>query len=87
VNANYATTVSSSSPSTPLWYGNHPPTTPDSNKTIPLPSPSSLQQLLDWYIAVHRRESKQSLSAENFHVKFGFQRIHRVKTFPLQFTG
>jgi hypothetical protein len=39
VNVNYVTTVSLSSPSTPLLSGNHPPSTPDSEKTIPLPSP------------------------------------------------
>ncbi len=55
VNVNYVTTVSSSSPSTPLWSSNHPPSTPDLDKTIPLPSP--LQQSLDQYIAVHRREA------------------------------
>jgi hypothetical protein len=85
VNANYITTVSSSSPSTPCWSGNHPPFTPDSEKTIPLPSP--LQRLLDWYIAVHRRKSQQSPSDENVQVMFGFQCIHHVKTLSLQFTG
>jgi hypothetical protein len=74
--------VSSSSPSTPLWSGNQPPSTPDSGKTIPLPSP--LQQLLDWYIAVHHRESQESLLEEKFHANYGFQRI--VKTLSLPFT-
>jgi hypothetical protein len=77
--------VSSSSQCTPICSGNHPPYTPDSEKTIPLPSP--LQQLLDGYIAVHRHESQQSLSDENFHVQFGLKRLHRVKTLSLQFTG
>jgi hypothetical protein len=77
--------VSSSSPSTPLWSGIHPPSTPDSDKTIHLPSP--LQQLLDGYIAVHRREFQPSISNESFHVKFGFQCIRHVKTLTLQFTG
>ncbi len=39
VYVNYVTTISSSSPRTPLWSSNHPTSTPDSNKTIPLPSP------------------------------------------------
>jgi hypothetical protein len=64
VNVNYVTTVSSSSPSTPLWSGNHPTSTPDLDKTIPLPSP--LQQLLDRYIAVHRCEPPQPDLDENF---------------------
>ncbi len=85
VYVNIVTTVSSSSQSTPLQSGNHPPSTPDSEKTIPLPSP--LQRLLDWYIAVHRCESQQSLLDENFHVKFGFKCIRNVKTLSLQFTG
>jgi hypothetical protein len=85
MNVNYVTKVSSSSPITPLWSGNHPPSTPDSDKTIQLPSP--LQRLLNWYIAVHRCESQQSLSDKSFHVKFGFQRICRVKTLSLQITG
>jgi hypothetical protein len=67
VNVNYVTTMSSSSPSTPLWSSNHPPYTPETDKTIPLPSP--LQRLLDRYIAVHHCESQQSLSDESFHVK------------------
>ena len=85
VNVNYLTTMSSSSPSTPLQSGNQPPSTPDSDKTIPLPSPS--QRSLDWYIAVHHRESQESLSDEIFHVKFGFQCIRCVKTWSLPFTG
>ncbi len=35
----------------------HPPYTPDSEKTLPLPSP--LQRSLDWYISVHSNESQQ----------------------------
>ncbi len=85
VNVYYVTTVSSSSPSTTLWSGNQPPSTPDSDKTIPLPSP--LQQLLDWYIAVHHRESQESLLDEIFHVNFEFQCIHCVKKMSLPFTG
>ncbi len=85
VNYNYVTTVSSSSPSTPLWSGNHPTSTPDSDTTIPLPSP--LQQLLDWYIEVLRREPPQPESDEAFHVKFGFKCICCVKTKTLHFTG
>ncbi len=54
-------------------------------KTIPSPSP--LQRLLDWYIAVHRHESQQSLLDENFHVQFGLKRLRCVKTLSLQFTG
>jgi hypothetical protein len=77
--------VSSSRPSTPLWSGNQPPSTPDSDKTIPLPSP--LQQLLDQYIALHRHQSQESLLDENFHANFGFQRICCVKTLSLPFTG
>jgi hypothetical protein len=67
VYVNYVTTVSSSSQCTPICSGNHPPYTPDSKKTSPLPSP--LQQLLDRYIAVHHHESQQSLLDENFHVQ------------------
>jgi hypothetical protein len=85
VNVNYVTTVSSLSPSAPLCSGNHPPSTPDSDKTIPLPSP--LQQLLNRYIAVHCQETQQSPLDENFHVKIGFQHIRRVKLLSLQFTG
>jgi hypothetical protein len=85
VNVNYITTVSSSSPSTPLWSGNHPTSNPDSDKTIPLPPP--LQQLLDWYIAVHCREPPQPDLDEKFHVKFGFKCIRCVKIKTLHFTG
>jgi hypothetical protein len=77
--------VPSSSQCTPIRSGNHPPYTPDSEKTIPLPSP--LQQSLDWYIAVYHHESQQSLLDENFYVQFGFKRLHCVKTLSLQFTG
>jgi hypothetical protein len=85
VNANYVTTVSSSSPSTPLQSGNHPTSTPDLDKTIPLPSP--LQQWLDWYIAVHRRKPPQPGLDEKFHIKFGFKHIRCVKAKTLHFTG
>jgi hypothetical protein len=85
VYVNYVTTVSSSSQCTPIRSGNHPPYTPDSEKTIPLPSP--LQQSFDWYIAEHRHESQQSLLEENFHVQFGLKHLRCVKTLSLQFTG
>jgi hypothetical protein len=85
VNVNYVTTVSSSSPSTPLWSGNHPTSTLDSDKTIPLPSP--LQQLLNRYIAVHHHEPPQPDSDEKFHVEFGFKRTRCVKIKTLHFTG
>ncbi len=84
MNVNYVTTVSSSSPSTPLQSGNHPTSTPDSDKTIPLPSP--LQRLLNWYIAGHHRESPQPDLDEKLHVKFGFKCINCVKTKTLHFT-
>jgi hypothetical protein len=77
--------VSLSSQCTSICSGNHPPYTPDSEKTIPLPSP--LQQSLDWYIAVHRHESQQSFLDENFHVQFGLKHLRHVKTLSLQFTG
>ena len=85
VYVNYLTTVSSSSQCTPICSGNHPPYTPDSEKTIPLPS--LLQRSLDRYIAVHRHESQQSLLDENFHLQFRLKRLCRVKTLSLQFTS
>ncbi len=85
VYVNYVTTVSSSSQCTPIHSGNHPPYTPDSEQTFPLPS--SLQISPDRYIAVHRHESQQSLLDEIFHVQFGLKRLHCVKTLSLQFTG
>jgi hypothetical protein len=77
--------VSSSSQCNPICSGNHPPYTQDSEKNIPFPSP--LQQLLDWYIAVHRHESQQSFLDENFHVQFGLKRLRCVNKLSLQFTG
>jgi hypothetical protein len=77
--------VSSSSQCTPICSGNHPPYTPDSEKTIPLPSP--LQQLLNQYIAVHHHESQQYLLDENIHAQFGLKRLCCVKTLSHQFTG
>jgi hypothetical protein len=84
VNVNYVTMVSSSSPSTPLWSGNHPPSTLDSDKTISLPSP--LQRLLNWYIAVHHHEPPQPDLDEKFYVKFGSSAyvVSRQRLFSLQ---
>ncbi len=68
VHCDYITMVSSLSHCTPICPGNHPPDTPDSEKTLPLPSP--LQQLLHWYISVHSNESEQFVVSNIFFDEF-----------------
>ncbi len=69
----YVTTVSSLSQCTLIRPGNHPPYTPDSEKTLPLPSP--LQQSLDWYISVHSNESQQFVVST---ISFGWKLARSV---------
>jgi hypothetical protein len=85
VNVNDVTMVSSLSPSTPSWSGNQPPSTPDSDKTNPLPSP--LQQFLVGTLQCTTVNLKNLFLVETFHVNFGFQHIRSVKTLSLPCTG